>query len=60
MRFSSLYVESVDKWTVVDTLYDGYILKFFDTERDAYFAAKFEEYRWTRILVDAAPVAIAS
>ena len=46
MRYSTLYVESVAKWTVVDTLSDGFALEFFDTERDAHFAAKFEEFRW--------------
>jgi len=55
MRYSTLYVESVDKWTVVDTLSDGFALEFFDTERDAHFAAKFEEFRWTQI-IEAAPL----
>ena len=59
MRYSTLYVESENKWTVVDTLSDGFALEFFDTERDAHFAAKFEEYRWTQIIADI-PASIAS
>lgn len=53
MRYSTLYVDSVGKWTVVDTLHDGFALEFFDTERDAHFAAKFEEFRWSQLMQDA-------
>ena len=59
MRYSTLYVESEDKWTVVDTLSDGFALEFFDTERDAHFAAKFEEFLWTQIMEDI-PAAVSS
>ena len=52
MRYSTLYLDSVGKWTVVDTMYDGFALEFFDTERDAYFAAKCAEFRWAQILED--------
>ena len=60
MRYSTLYVESEKKWTVIDTLSDGFALEFFDTERDAHFAAKFEEFRWTQIIDQVPTTAIAS
>ncbi len=60
MRYSAIYVDSVDKWGVIDTLSDGFVLEFFDTERDARLSATFEEYRWNRVRADAFPTAAAS
>jgi len=60
MRYSALYVDSVGKWAVVDALSDGFVLEFFDTEKDARFSAKFEEYRWDRLRADAVPTAAVS
>ncbi len=60
MRYSAIYVDSVGKWGVIDTLSDGFVLEFFDTERDARLCAKFEEYRWNQIRADALPAAQAS
>ena len=57
MRYSALYVDSAGKWAVVDTLSGDFALEMFDTERDARIAAKFEEYRWTRLLADDSPAA---
>lgn len=60
MRYSAIYVDSVDKWGVIDTLSDGFVLEFFDTERDARLSATFEEYRWNQVRADAFPTAAAS
>ena len=60
MRYSAIYVDSVSKWGVIDTLSDGFVLEFFDTEQDARLSAKFEEYRWNQVRADAFPAAQAS
>ncbi len=60
MRYSAIYVDSVGKWAVTDTLSDDFVLVFFDTEQDARLSAKFEEYRWNQIRADALPAAAAS
>jgi 3-methyladenine DNA glycosylase AlkD len=46
----AIYVDSVDKWAVVDTLSDDFVPVFYDSERDAENAAKSEENRWTRLV----------
>ncbi len=53
MRYSAIYVDSVDKWAVVDTLSDDFVPVFYDSERDAENAAKSEENRWTRLVAGA-------
>ena len=60
MRYSAIYVDSVGKWAVIDTLSDDFVLEFFDNEQDARLSAKFEEYRWNQIRADARPAAQAS
>ena len=60
MRYSAIYVDSVGKWAVIDTLSDDFVLEFFETEQDARLSAKFEEYRWNQIRADALPTAQAS
>ena len=35
MRYTAIYVDSVRKWAVIDTLSDDFALDFFATERDA-------------------------
>lgn len=53
MRYSAIFVDSVDKWAVVDTLSDDFVPVFYDSERDAAKAAKSEESRWTRLVAGA-------
>ncbi len=60
MRYSAIYVDSVDQWAVMDTLSDGFVLEFFDTEQDARISANFEEFRWNQLRTDALPTAQAS
>ena len=60
MRYSAIYVDSVGQWGVIDALSDGFVLEFFDTEKDARLSAKFEEYRWNQVRADALPVAKVS
>jgi 3-methyladenine DNA glycosylase AlkD len=59
MRYSALYVDSIGKWAVVDTLSDGFILQFHKTEKQALKAAKFEEKRWDTLVAGALPAAAA-
>ncbi len=58
MRYTAIYVDSVRKWAVIDTLSDDFVLDFFATERDARVAAGSEENRWSEILADALPAAV--
>ena len=57
MRYSALYVDSVGKWAVVDTLSDGFVLEFHESEKQALKAAKFEETRWEKLVANAIPAA---
>ncbi len=58
MRYSAIFVDSVEKWAVVDTLSDDFVPAFYDSELDAENAAKSEENRWTRLVAGAVlPVA---
>ena len=57
MRYSALYVDSVGKWAVVDTLSDGFVLEFHENEKQALKAAKFEETRWDKLVAGAIPAA---
>ena len=60
MRYSALYVETENKWAVIDALSGGFTLEFHDTEQAARLVAATEENRWA-ILVDSAnPVRVAS
>ncbi len=58
MRYTAIYVDSVRKWAVIDTLSDDFALDFFATERDARLAAELEENRWSEFLADALPAAV--
>ena len=58
MRYTVIYVDSVRKWAVIDTLSDDFVLDFFATERDARVAAGSEETRWSEILADTLPAAV--
>ncbi len=60
MRYAAIYVDSVDKWAVVDTLSDDFVPVFYDSERDAGNAAKSEENRWTRLVAGAVLPAAAT
>ncbi|NQV85106.1 MAG: hypothetical protein HQ494_14945 [Rhodospirillales bacterium] len=60
MRYSALYVETVDKWAVVDALSGDFALEFFDTEQAAQQTAHTEENRWTLLINSAYPIEIAS
>ena len=53
MRYSAIFVDSVDKWAVVDTLSDDFVPAFYDNERDAENAAKSEDNRWNRLVAGA-------
>ena len=57
MRYSALYIDSVGKWAVVDTLSDGFVLEFQETEKQALKAARFEENRWDKLVAGAIPAA---
>ena len=50
MRYSALYVETVDKWAVVDAMSGDFALELFDTEEAARLAAETEESRWKTLL----------
>ena len=58
MRYTAIYVDSVRKWAVIDTLSDDFALNFFATERDTRLAAGLEETRWSEFLADALPAAV--
>ena len=53
MRYSAIFVDSVDKWAVVDTLSDDFVPAFYDSEQDAEKGARSEENRWTRLVAGA-------
>jgi hypothetical protein len=55
MRFSAIYVDSMRKWAVIDTLSDNFELAVFDSERDARRAARREETRWAELFGDELP-----
>jgi 3-methyladenine DNA glycosylase AlkD len=55
MRFSAIYVDSMRKWAVIDTLSDNFELEVFDNERDARRAARSEENRWAELFGDELP-----
>lgn len=52
MRFSAIYVTSMRKWAVIDTVYDNFELAVFENERDARRAAWSEETRWAELFGD--------
>ena len=58
MRYRAIYVDSVRKWAVIDTLADDFALDFFDSEKDARVAAGAEENRWSEVLADTLPAAV--
>ena len=58
MRYTPIYVDSVRKWAVIDTLSDDFVIDFFATERDARLAAGSEENRWSEVLAEALPAAV--
>lgn len=58
MRYTTIYVDSVRKWAVIDTLADDFALAFFASEKDARDAAGLEENRWSELLADALPAAV--
>jgi len=60
MRYSVIYVETVDKWAVVDALSGDFALELFDTEEAAAMAAKTEESRWKILLDSTRPTRAAS
>lgn len=54
MRFSAIYVDSMRKWAVIDTLSDNFQLAVYDREGDARRAARSEEARWAELFGDEA------
>ena len=60
MRYSALYVETANKWAVVDALSGDFALELFDTEKAAKLAAKTEEKRWNTLLNSTQPARAAS
>ena len=60
MRYSSLYVETVEKWAVVDALSGDFALEFFDSEEAAQQTASTEENRWNLLVNSAYPAKVAS
>jgi hypothetical protein len=52
MRFSAIYVDSMRKWAVIDTLSDNFELEVFENERDARHAARSEEAHWADLFGD--------
>ncbi|MDA0306605.1 MAG: hypothetical protein O3B76_10040 [Proteobacteria bacterium] len=55
MRYAAIFVDSVSQWAVMDSLSDGFIPAFFETEQKARKAAKLEESRWDDLIADALP-----
>ena len=55
MRYAAIFVDSVSQWAVMDTLSDGFVPAFFETEKEARKAAKREESRWDELMADAFP-----
>lgn len=55
MRYSTLYVDSVRRWAVLDELSGATGLQLFDTEAEARAAAEIEERRWARMVAKALP-----
>jgi len=60
MRYSTIYVDSIGKWAVVDTLSDGSVLNFHGSEKEACQAADLEESRWDKLVAGAFPSAAAA
>ena len=56
MRFSAIYVDSMRKWAVIDTLSDNFQLAVYDCEGDARLAAGNEEARWAELFGDEAAI----
>jgi hypothetical protein len=52
MRFSAIYVDSMRKWAVIDTLSDNFQLDVYEREVDARHAARREEARWAELFGD--------
>lgn len=52
MRFSAIYVDSMRKWAVIDTLSDNFELDVYESETDAKRAASNEEARWADLFGD--------
>ncbi|MBI1985572.1 MAG: hypothetical protein HYZ04_02915 [Rhodospirillales bacterium] len=52
MRFSAIYVDSMRKWAVIDTLSDNFQLDVYEREVDARRAARNEETRWAELFGD--------
>ncbi|MFQ5764461.1 MAG: hypothetical protein ACE5GT_05990 [Rhodospirillales bacterium] len=55
MRYSTLYVDSVRRWAVVDGFSGATGLRLFETEAEARAAAAIEERRWSKAVADALP-----
>ncbi len=60
MRYAAIFVDSVSQWAVMDSLSDGFVPAFFETEEEARKAAKREENRWGELMADALPDVRAS
>jgi hypothetical protein len=54
MRFTAIYVDSMKKWAVIDTLSDNFQLAVYDSESAARLAAGREENRWAELFADEA------
>ena len=54
MRFTAIYVDSMKKWAVIDTLSDNFQLAVYDNEASARRAATREENRWAHLFADEA------
>ncbi len=52
MRFSAIYVDSMGKWAVIDTMSDNFALATFDDEKDAQRAAKAEDDHWAELFAE--------
>ncbi len=53
MRFTVVYVDSADKWTVIDALSSDFAIGFHEKKRYAKAAASKEEKRWRLCLAQA-------
>lgn len=52
MRFSAIYVDSMRKWAVIDTLSDNFAVAMFDDRRAAQSAAEAEEDHWAELFAE--------
>jgi hypothetical protein len=59
MRYSTLYIEALEHWAVVDELSCDFALKLFNSEKSALIFANTEEQRWNTLIKFNQPLQVA-